>query len=105
MDSRFKYEVIQVGAEEVQGKQNVITEIRFYHCLGETKKLYVAHILYDKGEKPITLEDINFSGKDILFSYIEESLGQEQIQHMEKVLLEETGQSEIKVTQKQYIDI
>jgi hypothetical protein len=53
----YTYEIIQLGTERVNGVDNVVKEIRFYHVAHDEtnsiKKLYVVHIDYDKDESEI----------------------------------------------------
>jgi hypothetical protein len=89
MKHNFIYDIIQVATEELFGNKNIVTEIRFYHTLGNNKRLYVAHLLYENDEPYITLQDIESQGKDVLIPYIENSLGMDQIEHMKNLLIED----------------
>lgn len=105
MREGFNYEIIQIATEELYGQKDVVTEIRFLHTLGELKRLYVAHLLYENDEPYITRTMVEKDGKNILFSYIENSLGLDQIEHMENLLLEESKNLENPVSAKQYFDV
>jgi len=105
MEQKFIYDIIQVATEELFGNKNIITEIRFYHTLDNNKRLYVAHLLYENDEPYVTLQDIETKGKTILIPYIESSLGKDQIEHMENLLIEDLKKEKNTTTSRQYINL
>lgn len=108
MEYKFNYEIIQFATQVVSNKEDVVTEIRFYHTLDVlegVKKLYVAHLKYDNGENYITGQEVMDKGKEFLFPYIENTLGSEQIKHMENILIEELKNQKNESIPKQYFTL
>jgi hypothetical protein len=105
MKYNFIYDIIQVATEELFGNKNIVTEIRFYHTLGNNKRLYVVHLLYENNEPYITLQNIETEGKDILIPYIENILGVDQIEHMKNLLIEDSNNEKNSVISRQYINL
>lgn len=101
MEYNFSYEIVQVGTETKNRIENVVTEIRFFHCLNEFKRLYVVHLTYEniRMEDYLLYSKVRKEGNQVLYPWIENTLGQEQIEHMKKLLIEDTKST------KKYIDV
>jgi hypothetical protein len=102
MKYNFSYEIVQIGTETKNRIENVVTEIRFFHCLNnEHKRLYVVHLTYENMNQDnyVLYPQVKREGNEILYPWIESTLGSEQIQHMKNLLIEDS-----KAT-KQYIDV
>ena len=56
MNYNFSYEISQIGTETKNGIENVVTEIRFFHCLDKYKRLYIVHLTYEEKEYTIYSE-------------------------------------------------
>jgi len=98
MEYNFSYEIIQVGTETKNRIENVVTEIRFFHCLDKYKRLYIVHLTYEEKEY-LLYSEVEEKGKQILYPWIENTLGKEQIQHMKNLLIQDTENT------KQYITV
>jgi hypothetical protein len=98
MNYNFSYEISQIGTETKNGIENVVTEIRFFHCLDKYKRLYIVHLTYEEKEY-LLYSEVEEKGKQILFPWIENTLGKEQIQHMKNLLIQDTENT------KQYITV
>ena len=98
MNYNFSYEISQIGTETKNGIENVVTEIRFFHCLDKYKRLYIVHLTYEE-KKCLLYSEVEEKGKQILFPWIENTLGEEQIQHMKNLLIQDTENT------KQYITV
>ena len=91
----FFYEVFQVNIGQVELTDNVITGFRFWHHIQKNgegrKRLYVIDMnnLYALGESYVTKNMIDSIGIEILYEYIQKSLGNQQIKHMENLLKED----------------
>jgi hypothetical protein len=92
------YDLIQVALENINGVDDVITEIRFWHCAKDAElrdtipliqTMYVAHMKYDENDELVTKD--NFT-KDIMLDCITKALGKDQIDHMEKLMDNEISQ-------------
>ncbi len=107
MKHKFNYDIIQIATEKLLNENDIVTEIRFYHELENIKLLYVAHLCncYDNGEPRITGNDVRMNGKNILIPYIEKSLGKDQIEHMENILIDELSKQNDGTNSKQYFDV
>ena len=101
MEYNFSYEIVQVGTETKNRIENVVTEIRLFHCLGEFKRLYVVHLLYEniRMEDYLLYSRVKKEGNQVLYPWIENTLGTEQIQHMKNLLIEDSKNT------KKYIDV
>jgi len=98
MNYNFSYEISQIGTETKNGIENVVTEIRFFHCLDKYKRLYIVHLTYEEKEY-LLYSEVEKRGKQILYPWIENTLGEEQIQHMKNLLIQDTENT------KQYITV
>jgi len=98
MNYNFSYEISQIGTETKNGIENVVTEIRFFHCLDKYKRLYIVHLTYEEKEY-LLYSEVEEKGKQILYPWIENTLGKEQIQHMKNLLIQDTENT------KQYITV
>ena len=101
MEQNFSYEIVQIGTETKDIIENVVTEIRFFHCLKEFKRLYVVHLTYENmsREDYLVYPKVKREGNQILYPWIENTLGEEQITHMKNLLIEDSKNT------KQYIDV
>jgi hypothetical protein len=101
MEYNFSYEIIQVGTETKNRIENVVTEIRFFHCLNDFKRLYVVHLLYEniRMEDYLLYTQVKKEGNQVLHPWIENTLGVEQIGHMKNLLIEDSKNT------KKYIDV
>ena len=101
MEYNFSYEIIQVGTETKNRIENVVTEIRFFQCLNEFKRLYVVHLLYEniRMEDYLLYVQVKKEGNQVLYPWIENTLGTEQIEHMKSLLIEDSKNT------KKYIDV
>ena len=93
----FDYEVIQFGLEKKGETSDVITEIRFLHTVRgdesepvNIKKLYVIHLEYGENTEYFTPGTVN---KDIIKEIIETKLGEDQINHMKKLIEDEYNEN------------
>ena len=100
----FDYEVIQFGLEKKGETSDVITEIRFLHTIRgdesepiNIKKLYVIHLEYGETTDYFTPENIN---KDDIKEIIETKLGENQINHMKKLI-----EDEYNANVKKYVNV
>ena len=98
MQYNFSYEISQIGTETKNEIENVVTEIRFFHCLDKYKRLYIVHLTYEEKEY-LLYSEVEEKGKQILYPWIENTLGKEQIQHMKNLLIQDTENT------KQYITV
>jgi hypothetical protein len=98
MKYNFSYEISQIGTETKNGTENVVTEIRFFHCLDKYKRLYIVHLSYEEKEY-LLYSEVEEKGKQVLYPWIENTLGEEQIQHMKNLLIQDTENT------KQYITV
>ena len=106
MKYTLNYEAFQVAVETVMGVEDVITEIRFHHCsrvpgIDEValRKLYVIHIPQDR---LITKDKLT---KDLVAKLVVEILGQEQVDHMNNIIQQETEDLFKEKAAKQYITL
>lgn len=92
MANNFTYEISQIGTETKNNIENVVTEIRFFHCLEKYKRLYIVHLTYENIEtdKYVLYSQVEKEGKKILYPWIENILGAEQIEHMKNLLIQDT---------------
>ena len=89
----FYYKFKEVTTEKYGDIENVIIEIRFFHCLNaigddennpEIHKLMVLHFPYVEGEPYVDGTNIT---KELLIKAIENKLGAEEIKKMEESLI------------------
>lgn len=101
MKHNFSYEISQIGTETKNGIEKVVTEIRFFHCLEKYKRLYIVHLTYEQTENNnyLLYSEVEEKGKQVLYPWIENTLGAEQIQHMKNLLIQDTENT------KQYITV
>lgn len=113
MKTKPYYEIIQLAVEKIKETENVVTEIRFLHCLdynedGEDKReelLYVVPLNYNETDKFIIYDESLKKNKKLLFKIIEKTLGKEQIEHMTNLLKESHSHKVAKTQKKQYINL
>ena len=99
MEYNFFYEIAQIGTETKNDIGDVVVEIRFFHCLETYKRLYIVHLTNAEVDGYLLYSEVEEKGKQILFPWIENTLGEEQIQHMKNLLIQDTENT------KQYITV
>jgi hypothetical protein len=107
MQPEIIYEIAQIGVEKINDIENVITEIRFFHIIKKeeniiNRRLYVANINYINDKKFLIIDELEKTSnkKEILIKEIHKSFGEDQIKHMEKLLMddyEDSGKKYIKL--------
>ena len=116
MDYRIVYDIEKVALETINGINDVVSEIRFYHTLMSkdiidaqggvsnysiSRRLYVAHPKYESGEE-LTSDKIN---KQIIIELIEKTLGEGQIQIMTKLLEDDYKEHTTGFQSKRYVNV
>lgn len=108
MKYTLNYEVFQVAIENVMDVEDVITEIRFYHCSYVTgvneaahRKLYVIHLPKER-DKLVTKNKLT---KELMPKIVLDILGKEQVEHMNQIIIEETDDLFKEKASKQYITL
>jgi hypothetical protein len=98
MEYNFFYEIAQIGTETKNDIGDIVIEIRFFHCLESYKRLYIVHLTNKEDDGYLLYSEVEVHGKQILYPWIEKTLGMDQIEHMKSLLIEDKNNTKKYIT-------